>query len=460
MAEEAKNKASASKFRTSIGGQALIEGVLMRGPGKQAIVVRSPDGLVEKVEELTLVRDKYPVLGLPIIRGAVTFVDSMVKGVKALMFSADYFPDEDVAEPSKFDQWLEKKLGNEKMQKFITALAVFLSLGLTILLFFLLPTFLAGFIDPYIKSAAVHNLVESVIKLVIFFAYMILCSKQKDIYRVFQYHGAEHKTIFCYEAGLPLTVENCRIQPRHHRRARQQGDALSGASGPVAAKLYDQRAGRQHARGRHPRARAGHSRRKRQGCVVSMATTYNNLYLDLRTELRRAGDEEATQSARELVCAAAANLPNARVLLGEYDEEALKICRQNIRRNRLTARVASLKIDAREKPARTLGEFQFLVSNPPYIPSADIDTLDASVREHEPRLALDGGADGLDFYRVICEKWRDALCENGMLFFEVGIGQADQVLRIMRSHGFGDIQIVKDLNNIPRVVYGTRVETI
>ena len=200
MAEEAKNKASASKFRTSIGGQALVEGVLMRGPGKQAIVVRSPDGLVEKVEELTLVRDKYPVLGLPIIRGAVTFVDSMVKGVKALMFSADYFPDEDVAEPSKFDQWLEKKLGNEKMQKFITALAVFLSLGLTILLFFLLPTFLAGFIDPYIKSAAVHNLVESVIK------------------RLFSYHGAEHKTIFCYEAGLPLTVENCRIQPRHHPR--------------------------------------------------------------------------------------------------------------------------------------------------------------------------------------------------------------------------------------------------
>ena len=218
MAEEAKNKASASKFRTSIGGQALIEGVLMRGPGKQAIVVRSPDGLVEKVEELTLVRDKYPVLGLPIIRGAVTFVDSMVKGVKALMFSADYFPDEDVAEPSKFDQWLEKKLGNEKMQKFITALAVFLSLGLTILLFFLLPTFLAGFIDPYIKSAAVHNLVESVIKLVIFFAYMILCSKQKDIYRVFQYHGAEHKTIRCYEAELPLTVENVRPQSRFHPR--------------------------------------------------------------------------------------------------------------------------------------------------------------------------------------------------------------------------------------------------
>ena len=214
----AKEHTPAPKFRTSIGGQALIEGILMRGPGKQAIVVRSPEGLVEKVEELTLVRDKYPILGLPVIRGAVTFVDSMVKGVKALMFSADYFPDEDLGEPSKFDRWLEKKFGSEKMQKFITALAVVLSLGLTILLFFLLPTFLAGLIDPFIESVTVHNLVESVIKLVIFFLYLLLCSKQKDIYRVFQYHGAEHKTIFCYEAGLPLTVENCRIQPRHHPR--------------------------------------------------------------------------------------------------------------------------------------------------------------------------------------------------------------------------------------------------
>lgn len=206
------------RFRTSIGGQALIEGILMRGPGKQAIVVRSPDGLVEKVEELTLVRDKFPILGLPIIRGAVTFVDSMVKGIKALMFSADYFPDDDLAQPGKFEQWLEKKVGNETFEKLIVILAVILSLGLTVLLFFLLPTFLAGFIDPYIKSAALHNLVESVIKMAIFAGYMLLCSKQKDIQRVFQYHGAEHKTIFCYEAGLPLTVENARIQPRHHPR--------------------------------------------------------------------------------------------------------------------------------------------------------------------------------------------------------------------------------------------------
>ena len=215
MANE--NKAE-QKFRTSIGGQALIEGILMRGPDKQAIVVRSPEGLVEKVEELTLVRDRYPILGLPLIRGAVTFVDSLVRGVKALMFSADYFPEEELAQPGKFDRWLEKHFSGEKLQKLIVALAVVLSLGLTILLLFLLPTFLAGLIDPFIDSAAVHNLVESVIKLLIFAGYLLLCSKQKDIQRVFQYHGAEHKTIFCYEAGLPLTVENARIQPRHHPR--------------------------------------------------------------------------------------------------------------------------------------------------------------------------------------------------------------------------------------------------
>ena len=206
------------KFRTSIGGQALIEGILMRGPGKQAIVIRAPEGLVVKEEEITLTRDRYPLLGLPIIRGVVTFIDSMVRGVKALLFSADYFPDDSLGEPSKFDLWIEKHFSDETAQKLVAGFAVALSLGLTILLFFLLPTFLAGFIDPYIRSAALHNLVESVIKLAIFFAYMLLVSKQKDIQRVFQYHGAEHKTIFCYEAGLPLTVENCRMQKRFHPR--------------------------------------------------------------------------------------------------------------------------------------------------------------------------------------------------------------------------------------------------
>ena len=145
MAEQNQTK---PKFRTSIGGQALIEGILMRGPEKQAIVVRSKEGLVEKVEELKLIRDRYPILGLPVLRGAVTFVDSMVRGVKALMYSADFFPEEE-GEPSKLDLWLEKKLGSEKLQKLVVALAVVLSLGLTIGLFMILPTFLAGLLGRF-----------------------------------------------------------------------------------------------------------------------------------------------------------------------------------------------------------------------------------------------------------------------------------------------------------------------
>ena len=205
-----------NQFRTSIGGQALIEGILMRGPEKQAIVVRSPEGLVTRVEELTLVKDKYPILGWPIIRGTVTFLDSMVRGVKALMFSADYYPDDENTQPSKLDQWLEAHIPAEKLQSALVWVSVLLSLGLTLLLFMLLPTFIAGLFHA--RHAAVHNLIEGAVKIVIFLGYLILCSRQKDVRRVFCYHGAEHKTIFCYEAGLPLTVENARIQPKHHPR--------------------------------------------------------------------------------------------------------------------------------------------------------------------------------------------------------------------------------------------------
>lgn len=203
-------------FRTTIGGQALIEGILMRGPEKDAIVVRAPEGLVTKVTERKFIKDKFPILGWPIIRGMATFLSSIVTGVKALMFSADYFPDDENAQPSKFDQWLEKHVPAEKLQSVLVAFSVVLSLGMTLVLFMLLPTFVAGLFHA--QSAALHNLIEGVVKVLIFLAYLILCSKQKDVRRVFCYHGAEHKTIFCYEAGLPLTVENVRIQPRHHPR--------------------------------------------------------------------------------------------------------------------------------------------------------------------------------------------------------------------------------------------------
>lgn len=158
--------------------------------------------------------------------------------------------------------------------------------------------------------------------------------------------------------------------------------------------------------------------------------------------------------------AIASQAPQARVILGELNDNALKICRQNIRRNGLSGRCMPVQADAREKPPRSLGEFQCIVSNPPYIPSGDIPGLDISVRDYEPHLALDGGADGLDFYRAISRDWKDALTPGGRLYFEVGIGQADPVLRLMRSQGFGDLQVIKDSGSIPRVVLGTLYQEI
>lgn len=158
--------------------------------------------------------------------------------------------------------------------------------------------------------------------------------------------------------------------------------------------------------------------------------------------------------------AIAANAPDCRVLLGEISEPAIRICRQNIRRNGLTGQVSVMGMDALQPPARTLGEFQCIVSNPPYIPRADMETLDHSVKDYEPHLALCGGEDGYDFYTAIIRRWKKVLTIGGRLYFEVGIGQADTVLRMMRAEGFGDINIVPDGQGIPRVVYGTLLDGV
>ena len=153
--------------------------------------------------------------------------------------------------------------------------------------------------------------------------------------------------------------------------------------------------------------------------------------------------------------AVASQVHACRVVLGEKSEAALRICRQNIRRSGLLGRVTPMPADALEPPTRQLGEFDCIVCNPPYIPTQDIETLDVSVRDYEPHMALDGGEDGLEFYRAISENWREALHPGARLYFEVGIGQADSVLRIMRRQGFGELEIVPDTAGIPRVVYGT-----
>jgi len=204
-------------FRTSIGGQALIEGILMRGPKKQAIVCRTAEGLVEKVDELKLLKDKYPIFGWPFIRGCVTFIDSMIKGMQALTYSAELVPVED-QEPDKLDQWIEKHFSAEKASKIIIGTAVVLGIALALFLFIFLPTLIVGLIKPLTQNLVVRNLSEGVVKIVILLCYMRLCCCVSDVKRLFSYHGAEHKTIFCYEHGKPLTVENVRTESRFHPR--------------------------------------------------------------------------------------------------------------------------------------------------------------------------------------------------------------------------------------------------
>ena len=208
---------SNEKFKTMIGGQALIEGILMRGPDKDAVVCRQNGELVTEVSPRKLPPEKSPKRW-PLIRGVVNFFDSQAVGIKALMRSADLSPEETEEEPSKVDQWLEKKLGDEKFQKFLLGSAVVLGTGLSILLFFLLPMIIGGFFDRWVKSNVAICLIEGLVRMVIFLAYMIAVSRMKEMKRLFSYHGAEHKTIRCYEAGLPLTVENVRAQTRLHPR--------------------------------------------------------------------------------------------------------------------------------------------------------------------------------------------------------------------------------------------------
>ena len=219
----ASGQVSAAPFRTTIGGQALIEGIMMLGPDKKSVVVRRPDGGLEiKTEERKLIKDRYPVLGLPLVRGVVNFCVSMYTGVTALMYSAEFYPEDgdEEEEPSKFEKWLDEKLGSEKAMSAVTTLAVILGMAFSVLLFFVLPTLLSGAAMYFFPGIPLwgRNLVEGLTRVAIFLGYLILCSKTKSIRRVFSYHGAEHKTIFCYEMGLELTVENVRLQPKHHPR--------------------------------------------------------------------------------------------------------------------------------------------------------------------------------------------------------------------------------------------------
>lgn len=205
--------------KTSIGGQAVIEGVMMRGPKDIAVAVRKSDGeIVVDKKPVASVLQKYKFLKLPIVRGVVSFIESMITGIKTLMFSAELYDvedDEPAYKPSKFDLWLEKIFGNKDVLVYTSlALSLILAMGL----FVMLPALITKYATFFISNNVVKSLIEGVVRMCIFVLYIFLVSRTKEMQRVFQYHGAEHKSIACYEHGEELTIENVRKHSRFHPR--------------------------------------------------------------------------------------------------------------------------------------------------------------------------------------------------------------------------------------------------
>lgn len=208
-----QNEKQACAIKTSVGGQALIEGIMMKGPFKSAMAVRKPNGEIDvstwETKQLTGIRK------IPFLRGTFNFIDTLIKGYDCLMKSAEISGQEE--EPDKLELWLDKTFGKAAGTVFnfiVTILAVVISVGL----FFGLPAFITGLVSGYIQSKVALSAIEGVIKIGLFLVYIIVVSKMSDVKRTFMYHGAEHKTIFCYEQGLELTVENIRKQKRFHPR--------------------------------------------------------------------------------------------------------------------------------------------------------------------------------------------------------------------------------------------------
>ena len=203
--------------KTTIGGQSILEGIMMKGPRKSCTVVRKPDGTLAIKDENTVpLREKYPIAGWPIVRGFLMMIQSLKEGFEAIDYSSRFLVD-DEEEPSKFEKWLIKTFGEGVVENILYGFSMVLGVGIAVGLFILLPA-LAAVLLPDSMPRIGTNLIEGIIRIVIFIAYMFIMGLIPDMKRTFRYHGAEHKTIYCYEKGLELTVENVRVQPREHPR--------------------------------------------------------------------------------------------------------------------------------------------------------------------------------------------------------------------------------------------------
>ena len=203
---------------SGIGGQAVIEGIMMRNGDDYAIAVRKPDGDIEvKKDTYRSITKKHRFLGLPFVRGIFSFADSMIVGMKALTWSCSFFEDDEDTEPGKFEAWLDKVFG-EKLESVLMTLVMIFSFILAIGIFMVLPMFIANICKTFIHSETMMAVLEGVVRILIFIAYIKLVSRMEDIRRTFMYHGSEHKCINCIEHGLELNVDNVRASSKEHKR--------------------------------------------------------------------------------------------------------------------------------------------------------------------------------------------------------------------------------------------------
>lgn len=583
--------------KTSIGGQAVLEGVMMRGRCGVATAVRDSDGIIRiEAERITPPEKKSVFVRLPIIRGIVNFFSSLVTGTKILMRSAEVYGGDD-DEPSKFEKWLAKTFKIDVMDV-VLFFGVALGLVFSIALFFILPTFLGGLIGKAAPNMPpiVKNLIEGGIRILIFVGYILFTSLLKDIKRTYMYHGAEHKTITCYEKGLDLTVENVKKCRRVHDRcgttfmffvmfvsilvysvfgaifpvlnenvglkmlsrivllpliaglsyellkllAKTDSPLVFPLKAPglllqmlttkepdeqmmeVAIAAFDKvlkmdedpnepvckfvcpekvsvvtenlkkkfRSSsvdetdaewivsivtgiKRSELGGDSRVKSSHIDKidelaaerikgKPLSYVLGNADFYGyEIKVDERVLIPRPETEELVSEVLKVVkntdkvldlCTGSGAIAlvinkksGASVTATDISEAALEVAKENFKQfdAAVETRLIDLYGDLSEK-------FDIIVSNPPYIKTEEIDTLDKEVKDYEPRIALDGGEDGLDFYRRICEGAKQRLNEHGKLFLEAGYGEAEEIKKMLENDF--NVEIIKDISGIDRII--------
>ncbi len=583
--------------KTSIGGQAVLEGVMMRGRCGVATAVRDSDGVIRiEAERITPPEKKSIFVRLPIIRGIVNFFSSLVTGTKILIRSAEVYGGDD-DEPSKFEKWLAKTFKIDVMDV-VLFFGVALGLVFSIALFFILPTFLGGLIGKAAPNMPpiVKNLIEGGIRILIFVGYILFTSLLKDIKRTYMYHGAEHKTITCYEKGLDLTVENVKKCRRVHDRcgttfmffvmfvsilvysvfgaifpvlnenvglkmlsrivllpliaglsyellkllAKTDSPLVLPLKAPglllqmlttkepdeqmmeVAIAAFDKvlkmdedpnepvckfvcpekvsvvtenlkkkfRSSsvdetdaewivsivtgiKRSELGGDSRVKSSHIDKidelaaerikgKPLSYVLGNADFYGyEIKVDERVLIPRPETEELVSEVLKVVkntdkvldlCTGSGAIAlvinkksGASVTATDISEAALEVAKENFKQfdAAVETRLIDLYGDLSEK-------FDIIVSNPPYIKTEEIDTLDKEVKDYEPRIALDGGEDGLDFYRRICEGAKQRLNEHGKLFLEAGYGEAEEIKKMLENDF--NVEIIKDISGIDRII--------